>query len=270
MRGTSRASLGAAEGRFEPVLGAAGAKASVLGEQLFALVDALDHSGSLRRTLADPSIPAAPKGAVVAQLLNGAEPAVVEAAQGLVGSRWSEDRDLADAVEQLAFHALLASASARGELDTVEDELFRFTRALAGEREVRQTLFDDKIPGEARASLVDQILAGRTDPATAAIARRAASAPRGRRYVATLGHIADLIAERRSRQVATVTSAAPLTAAQRDRLASILERAYGRAVQINEVNDSQVLGGLRIQVGPNVVDSTVLSRLADARRRVAS
>jgi len=270
MRGTSRASLDAAEGRFEPVLGAAGAKASVLGEQLFALVDALDHSGSLRRTLADPSIPAGPKAGLVAQLLKDAEPAVIEAAQGLVGSRWSEDRDLADAAEHLGFHALLADANARGQLDTVEDELFRLTRALVGQREVRQTLFDDKIPGAARADLVDLILAGRTDPSTAAIARRAASAPRGRRYVATLGHIADLIAERRNRQVATVTSAAPLTTAQRDRLASILERAYGRAVQINEVHDTQVLGGLRIQVGANVVDSTVLARLADARRRVAS
>jgi F-type H+-transporting ATPase subunit delta len=270
MRGTSRASLEAAEGRFEPVLGAAGAKAAVLGEQLFALVDALDHSGSLRRTLADPSIPAGPKGGVVAQLLKDAEPAVLEAAKGLVGSRWSEDRDLADAAEHLGFHALLASADARGELDTVEDELFRLTRALVGQREVRQTLFDDKIPGSARAELVDLILDGRADPSTRAIARRAASAPRGRRYVATLGHIADLIAERRNRQVATVTSAAPLTTAQRDRLASILGRAYGRPVQINEVHDAQVLGGLRIQVGPNVVDSTVLARLADARRRVAS
>jgi F-type H+-transporting ATPase subunit delta len=242
----------------------------VLGEQLFALVDALDHSGSLRRTLADPSIPAGPKGGVVAQLLKDAEPAVLEAAKGLVGSRWSEDRDLADAAEHLGFHALLASADARGELDTVEDELFRLTRALVGQREVRQTLFDDKIPGSARAELVDLILDGRADPSTRAIARRAASAPRGRRYVATLGHIADLIAERRNRQVATVTSAAPLTTAQRDRLASILGRAYGRPVQINEVHDAQVLGGLRIQVGPNVVDSTVLARLADARRRVAS
>ena len=55
MRGTSRASLVAAEGRFEPVLREAGAQGRLLGEQLFALVDALDSSGSLRRTLTDPS-----------------------------------------------------------------------------------------------------------------------------------------------------------------------------------------------------------------------
>ncbi|MBD8059819.1 F0F1 ATP synthase subunit delta [Cellulomonas sp. JH27-2] len=270
MRGTSRASLDAAEDRFEQVLRAAGAKASVLGEQLMAVVDALDHSGSLRRTLADPSVPAEPKGAVVAQILAGAEPETITTVQGLVGSRWSADSDLADAVERLAFNAWLADAENRAALDRVENELFMLGRGLVGEREVRQTLFDDRIPGSARASLVDKILAGRADPVTDAIARRAAAAPRGRRYVATLGHAGDLIAERRRRQVATVTAAAPLTEAQRERLGSILERAYGREVQINEIHDAQVLGGLRIQVGPNVVDSTVLARLADARRRVAS
>ena len=53
-------------------------------------------------------------------------------------------------------------------------------------------------------------------------------------------------------------------------LAAILERAYGRVVQLNTVTDPHVLGGLRVQVGAEVVDATVLSRLADARRRLAS
>jgi len=102
------------------------------------------------------------------------------------------------------------------------------------------------------------------------VARRLAAQPRGRRYVAGLGHLSDLIAARRQRAVATVTTASPLTEAQRDRLAAILERAYGRVVQVNTVLDPHVIGGLRIQVGAEVVDATVLSRLADARRRLAS
>ena len=83
-------------------------------------------------------------------------------------------------------------------------------------------------------------------------------------------HVGDLVAERRNRSVATVTTANDLSDAQRARLTDILTRAYGRQVQINEVHDPHVLGGLRIQVGPNVVDATVLARLADARRQLAS
>ena len=170
----------------------------------------------------------------------------------------------------LAFHAVLATAEADGSLARVEEELFRFSRALAGQREVRRTLFDTSVPADARARLVEDILAGRTSPVTLTLAKRLAAAPRGRRYVPALGHLADLIAARRQRQVATVSTATPLSDAQRDRLAEILERAYGRVVQLNVVVDPNVLGGLRVQVGPQVVDATVLARLADARRRLAS
>src|SRR6478736_3646632 len=242
MRGTSRASLAAAEGRFEPVLRSAGAEGLLLGEQLFALVDALDSSGSLRRTLTDPSADGEAKAALVARLLTGADPRAVEAAQGLVRARWSEEGDLADAAEQLAFSAVLASAEADGTIEQVQEELFRLGRALAGQREVRRRLYDDTLHAQAR----------------------------GGRYVATLGHLGDLIAERRSRTVATVTTAADLGPAQRARLAEILGRAYGREIQVQVLVDPHVLGGLRVQVGPEVIDATVLARLADARRRLAS
>jgi len=269
MRGTSRASLQAVENRFTPVVRTAGDQARTIAEELFALVDALDSSGSLRRTLADPSLAGEPKGALVARLLDGADPRTVEAAQSLVRSRWSADGDLADAVERLAFLALLASAEADGSLVQVEEELFSLTRALAGQREVRRYLLDDAYPAQARGELVDRVLDGQGSPVTRAVARRAAVAPRGRRYVTTLQHVGDLVAELRSREVATVLSATPLTATQSERLADLLGRALGRAVQVNVVIDPDVVGGLRVQAGPDVIDATVLSRLADARRQLA-
>lgn len=270
MRGTSRASLAGVRERFEPVLTAAGAQSSTLGAQLFALVDALDSSGSLRRVLADPSVEPEAKATVVAQVLAQADPRTVTVAQDLVRQRWSADADLADAVETVGLDAVLASAQHDGLLADVEDELFRLNRALVSQREVRRTLVDTTVPAEARGGLIDAILAGRATPATAQLARRAATAPRGRRYVAALVRLSDLVAERRSRQVATVTSAQPLSVAQRARLGQILEQAYGSAVQVNVIVDPDVLGGLRVQVGAQVVDSTMLSRLADARRRLAS
>lgn len=269
MRGTSRASLAAVEERFEPVLASAGSAASDLGEQLFAVVDALDSSGSLRRTLGDPSVDGEAKARLAGQLLGAADPRVVAVAQDAARQRWSADADLAEALERLGFMAVLARAEHEGVLAQVEAELFRLTRALIGQREVNRTLYDSAIPGAARAGLVDDILAGRANEVTAIVARRAASASRNRRYLATLGHVGDLIAERRKREVATITTASELTSAQQDRLAQILRQAYGREIQLNVILDPHVLGGLRIQVGAQVVDSTVLSRLADARRRLA-
>ena len=270
MRGTSRSSLAAVAGRWEPVAVAAGADALSLADELFAFVDALDSSGSLRRVLADPSAEADAKAVVVSRLLERADPRTVAAVTDLVQARWSADRDLADAAERLGVDAALTAAESAGQLDTVGDELFEIVRALAGQREVRRTLHDTTVPGPARASLVDAILGGRATPATRVIARRAAAAPRGRRFVVQLGDAMDLIAERRNRRVATVTVAAPLDGPQRDRLSGLLETALGRRVELNVVVDPTVVGGLRVQSGPDVIDATVLARLADARRRLAS
>ncbi|MDO8143026.1 MULTISPECIES: F0F1 ATP synthase subunit delta [Isoptericola] len=270
MRGTSGASLAAAQERFEPVLRSAGTEAATLGEQLFAVVSALDGSAPLRRSLADPSRDGEDKARLVtAVLADGFDERVVDLVSGLVRSRWSSDADLGDAVERLAVDAMLAAAESRGALETVEDELFVLTRALVGQRAARQALSDETSAREQRVGLVEALLAGKADEITVALARRATTSLRGRRFVPTLVWYGDVAAERRNRLVASVTSGSVLSAAQEERLGEILERAYGRAVQLNVTVDPAVVGGLRIQVGADVVDSTVLSRLADARRRLA-
>ncbi|MBD8080095.1 F0F1 ATP synthase subunit delta [Cellulosimicrobium arenosum] len=271
MRGTSGTSQTQAQERFEPVLRSAGADALALGEQLFAVAAALDASTPLRRSLSDPARSGEDKAALVAGVLgNGFDGRVVDLVSGLVRSRWSSDRDLADAVERLGLDAVLASAQSRDALETVEDELFRLSQALVGQRDARQLLSDTSVDPERRASFVRGLVAGKVDQATQVLVEHAARALRGRRFVQTLGRVGDLAAERRNRLVAAVTAADVLTQAQLARLGGLLERAYGRAVQLNVSVDPAVLGGLRIQVGADVVDSTVLSRLADARRRLVS
>ena len=156
MRGTSRASLQTARDRFEPVLAAAGVQALALGEELFAFVDALESSASLRRTLTDPSVDADAKGALAARLLTAADPRTVELVRDLVGSRWSVDGDLGDAAEELGFHAVLASAESDGGLQKVEEELFRITRALAGQRELRRGLYEPRLHAAGRVALVEE------------------------------------------------------------------------------------------------------------------
>lgn len=269
MRGSSGASLTAAQERFEPVLRAAGAEALALGEQLLTLVSALDDSAALRRSLADPSREGEAKAGLVADLLSGFDERVVDLVSGLVRARWASDADLADAVERLGVDAMLASAEARGALETVEDELFRITRSLVGQREAKQVLSDRTTAPERREALVDQLVGGKVDTVTQRLAQRATSSLRGRRFVQTLGWFGEVAAERRKRLVASVTSATVLTREQEQRLGALLERSYGRPVQLNVTVDPAIVGGMRIQVGADVVDSTVLSRLADAQRRLA-
>jgi F-type H+-transporting ATPase subunit delta len=185
-----------------------------------------------------------------------------------VRARWSQPRDLADAVELLAVEALVASAEQAGRLDAVEDELFRAGRMIAGSHQLRSALSDRSAPVQRRVELVDDLLADKVSDETIRLARQAVVAPRGRNLEDALEAYGAVAAERRSRLVATVTAAVPLTEAQRNRLGEILARVYGHQVQLNVQLAPDLLGGLRVEIGDEVIEGSVLSRLADARRRL--
>lgn len=266
MRGTSRASHDAVLSEFEPVADAAGKDGLTLAEQLFTVVDALDSSGSLRRAMTDPARPGTDKSVLVTNLFASTDSRVQDVLSQFVNRRWSTEHDLAQSIEDAGVMALLAYAEADGSLDTVEEELFRVERVLDTERELLVAMGNRSATKEMRLALMDDVLGGKLSSVTQALLTRVVGSPRGRRIVAAIESIITAASTRRGRNVAWVTSAVELSAAQRKRLGSILADAYGRPVQINVAVDPEVIGGMSVKVGSQVVDGTVLTRLDDARR----
>ena len=79
----------------------------------------------------------------------------------------------------------------------------------------------------------------------------------------------DLAAAALEEGVATVTTARELSQDEQQRLAAALGQQYGKDVQLHVVVDPSLIGGLRVEIGDDVIDGTVLSRLDEARRRLA-
>ena len=105
-------------------------------------------------------------------------------------------------------------------------------------------------------------------PATTQLVKQALSGSY-RTVVAALEDYERTAAQVQGERVATVHVARALSAADEQRLASALTRQYGRPVHLNIVIDPAVLGGLRVEIGDDVIDGTVVSRLDDARRKIA-
>lgn len=286
MQGSSRGSLAAAVDRVEPLLAAQDrgvvqgvidkvtgreeVDAGSLGEELFAVAALLDSSAGLRRALTDPSRDAEAKAGLVGRLLDAhVSGTAVDVVGGMVRDRWSTSRDLADACEHLGALAVLASAQREDALDAVEDEVFRFGRIVDGDPELRAALADRKRSGADKAVLVENLLSGKVRPQTLVLARQAVLAPRGRRLHEVLEEFGRAAATRRDRMVARVTAAVPLNEAQRERLTQVLARVYERTMHLDVEVDTDLLGGLRVQVGDEVIDASVLTRLDEARRRLA-
>ncbi len=280
MRGISRASLAELKEQLAAALpetaAAGGAATSAarsaadLGAELFAVVHLLDREHGLRRALSDPGKQPAEKAAVATALLQGKiSPATVDLTAAAVRMRWSSPRDLADALEQLAVIALVASAEAGGKLDDLEDELFRFGRVVDGEPRLRAVLSDPSAPAEGKRELLARLLEGKVTEPTLRLIDEAAQHPRARSLDRSLEEFARLAAERRQRLVAVVRTATELSADHRSRLAAALAAVYGHQVHLNVVVDPGVVGGLSVQVGDELIDGTVASRLEAVRRRLA-
>jgi F-type H+-transporting ATPase subunit delta len=268
MRGTSQTAHDAVLHSFDAVVNAAGKDGVVLAKQLFAVVEALDGSGSLRRALTDPAREADDKAALVSQLFSAFDSRVVDVVRDFVKARWSDEDDLAASIEDAGVNALLASAQQAKKLQTVEEELFHVERQLVASRSLVTTLGDRAAPSAARVAVLEDVLKGKVDEITYALVERKVASPRGARLLTAIRDLLQAAAQRRERLVALVSAAVELSAAQRARLATILADAYGHEIQLNVAVDPTVLGGIKVQVGDEVVDGTVIARLSDARRRL--
>jgi F-type H+-transporting ATPase subunit delta len=192
--------------------------------------------------------------------------AVVEA---VARQRWSRPLDLVEAAETLAVEAALDAAEARSELDSVEDELFRFGRIISGDDELLRILGDRKAPREGKGALLDRLLTGKVSPVTERLVRNSLTTSHVSNPENTVERLSEAAARRRGQSVAHVISSVPLSAAQERRLTGMLERLYGRTMGLQVQIDPAVLGGLVIRVGDEVIDGSIAHRLEAAGRRLA-
>jgi F-type H+-transporting ATPase subunit delta len=249
-------------------LSAAGGSADLgTGEELLATGRIIGGSAQLQSFLGDPSVDAAEKKAFVSRVFSskiGAETLTV--LDDVVSRRWSKHSDVLVALEELGLRTLARSA---GGSVSIEAELHGFGEAVASNAELELALGSKLGDVEAKLTLVDALLAGKAAPQTVAIVRHLVAQPRGRRIGALLAEAARIVADEAGKSLAAVTSAGPIPAAQLERLQKGLSSLYGRPLSINLVVDPAVVGGLRIQVGDDVIDGSLSARINELRLQLA-
>ncbi|MFJ2263382.1 F0F1 ATP synthase subunit delta [Streptomyces sp. NPDC087844] len=271
MNGASRDALATARERLDALTDSTSVDAAQLAGELASVTALLDREVSLRRVLTDPAQAGEAKAELAGRLLAGqVSGTTADLVAGLVRSRWSRSRDLVDSVEELADTADLTAAQRLGRLDDVEDELFRFGRIVASDTGLRAALTDRGATAAAKSELLRNLLGGRADAVTERLVTRLVTAPRGRSLESGLESLSKLAADRRNRMVAVVTSAVPLSDVQKQRLGAALAKLYGHPMHLNLDVDPEVLGGIRVQVGDEIINGSIADRLEAVSRRMAS
>ena len=165
----------------------------------------------------------------------------------------------ADALEHLGVVAVVRGAEQTGKADALEDELFAFERLVSRQpRAARRALGPGpQRRGQARACCAD-LLDGKVTPATVRLAEQAVAGTHRTVAVALEelpegGRRAPQPAGRHRpggpRRSATTTQ---------QRLADALAGQYDRPVHLNVVVDPDVIGGMRVEIGDDVIDGTVV------------
>jgi F-type H+-transporting ATPase subunit delta len=164
--------------------------------------------------------------------------------------------------------ALFTVVKTEGDIERVEDELYRFGKLLESNNELKQALSAPKVDLSERVKVVEELLADKVSPHTLGMIVFVLAQERGRQLPEILESLSELAAEARAAVVAEVRSAAPLDDKQVKELASALSNATKKKVEVKVIVDPSILGGIVTKIGDTVIDGSVKRRLEQLKEQV--
>jgi F-type H+-transporting ATPase subunit delta len=164
--------------------------------------------------------------------------------------------------------ALFGVVRAEGELDRVEDELYRFGKLLEKNYELKQALSDKSLDRAQRSKILEELLEDKVSPHTLSLLTFIVGQGRARQLPQILEEVSELAAEARNSAIAEVRSAVPLDNDQRTKLADALSKATGKKIEVKVLVDPSVVGGIVAKIGDTIIDGTVRHRLDQLKEGV--
>jgi len=165
--------------------------------------------------------------------------------------------------------ALFAMAAAEGDLEQVEDELYRFGKTVEREGRLREALTDPALPTDRKRAVIEELLGDRASPHTISLVAFLVEQGRAKDLPKIIEALAELAAERRQAAVAEVRAAVTLDDKRRRALAKALSEATGKDIELKVLVGPSVVGGVVARVGDQVFDGTIRRKLELAREQLA-
>jgi F-type H+-transporting ATPase subunit delta len=283
---------------MEESLDSTGSLADAASE-MRAVADLVDGNAQLTLALDDGSVPVASRRAVLDHLLEGRvrpevrglvhQAVTVVPARELTASfHWLASRLAHAAVGSTAtetepeevlgrmgsrnrvsgYAAAVFETVTVAEIEEIEDQLFRFARTVESNRRLRGALGDRDLPVAVRQQVIAQLLGTQVLPATLRLAAYAVRGGRARDIVSTLDALVEDAARARGWRVARVQAATEVGETQQRELSEALGQLAGNPVDLQMVIDPELLGGVVVQVGDLLVDSSTRHRLDELKEHL--
>ncbi len=161
--------------------------------------------------------------------------------------------------EQAYAQAISAIAAAEGNSDQVRSEILAVSEAVESNSELRSNLTNKMLPAATRFQIMTDSISGKVSDTTLSIVSMIAANGQAGNLSAIAASFASAGAG--SAQLATVRSAVALTDAQLQKLSANLVNVVGGPVEVRNIVDTSVVGGVVTTIGDRVIDGSIRSKL---------
>jgi F-type H+-transporting ATPase subunit delta len=153
-------------------------------------------------------------------------------------------------------------------LDAWERDLRQLSAALADEQ--LRTLAEHPAVPFAEKERVIRRVAGDVSPEALNLVLLMVRRGRPRAIPRMVEHFASLLRRERGVSLAEVRTALPLDDSQRDAVMERLHELTGDEIEINEMVDESLIGGITVRIGDRLYDASVRNRLERLRARLTA
>jgi F-type H+-transporting ATPase subunit delta len=164
--------------------------------------------------------------------------------------------------------ALFGAARERGKLDAIRDQLGAFADALAENRDMQLFFFSPYFSSAEKSEGLEKAISG-TEPELLNFLELLIEKHRMPVLFRIRRQFDSLWAKENKRLGVTVTSAVELDPEIAQRIGGEIEQQTGNKVELQSRVDPEILGGLVVQVGNMVLDTSIRNRLEKLRKSVA-
>ncbi|WP_454973520.1 F0F1 ATP synthase subunit delta [Corynebacterium propinquum] len=244
---------------------------SQTGLEIFEVVEAIEGDRPLRVALANNAAPSEQRVALADEVFSKHLAAsALTVVKRAVELSWSNPRDLRVGLVAAARRIILRGAENNNQLEHVEQELFALSRVLHREGELSMLLSDRRVEVSKRRSLLARLLEGKNVTMFSEALALQAVGRIEKDPASDLVALAEQAAELRGYRIARVVSAGDLTSEQSAVLAEKLHSIYDHRMSIHNEVDANILGGVRIHVGNEVIDGSTKAKLERMRTALAA
>lgn len=173
-----------------------------------------------------------------------------------------------EALARVYAESLFGVAKEKGGLDVVRDQLAQFTEALEGDRDLEVFFFSPYFSSQEKLDGLKKSVDD-ADPEFLNFLELLIEKHRMPAIFRIRREYEDLWKQENKRLDVTVISAVQLDPAVAEEVGAEVERQTGREVELTSRVDEKIIGGIVLQVGNMVLDSSIRNNLEKLRQSVA-